>query len=112
MSSEVIIAVIGAVTTAIGSFWAWKSGFKTSNANTKTIELNNVDEAIKIWRTIAQELSAEVKNYSVKVKEYEEQQQAMLLEYNTLNAQNVLLIKKIDKLQKVIEELKASRNEK
>ena len=52
-----------------GGFFGWFFTRKKSNAEAKGSELENVEQAIKIWRETAEKLSARVDELSKEVEE-------------------------------------------
>jgi predicted RNase H-like nuclease (RuvC/YqgF family) len=59
--------IIPSITGAIGAFVTWLAGRKKENVEVQGSEITNTQEAIKIWREMAQEMSDKVKELSDKV---------------------------------------------
>ena len=59
--SDIIVAVVGLITTIITSFGVFVFTRRKYKSDTKYSELDNVDKAISIWRNLAQELKEEQK---------------------------------------------------
>lgn len=59
--------VVPSITGAIGAFITWIFGRKKENVEVQGSEITNTQEAIKIWREMAQEMSDKVKELSDKV---------------------------------------------
>jgi len=59
--------VVPSITGAIGAFVSWLVGRKKENVEVQGSEITNTQEAIKIWREMAQEMSDKVKELSDKV---------------------------------------------
>jgi archaellum component FlaC len=64
---ETIITAVGGA--GGGGFFGWFFTRKKSNAEAKGSELENVEQAIKIWRETAEKLSARVDELSKEVEE-------------------------------------------
>ena len=64
---ETIITAVGGA--GGGGFFGWFFTRKKSNAEAKGSELENVEQAIKIWRETAMELSKRVDELSKEVEE-------------------------------------------
>lgn len=61
--------IIPSATGALGAFVSWIFGRKKENVEVQASEINNVQEAIKIWKDMAQELKEEVAELKSKVEE-------------------------------------------
>lgn len=59
--------IVPSITGAIGAFVTWLAGRKKENVEVQGSEITNTQEAIKIWREMAQEMSDKVKELSDKV---------------------------------------------
>lgn len=59
--------IVPSVTGGIASFITWLIGRKKENVEVQGSEITNTQEAIKIWREMAQEMSDKVKELSDKV---------------------------------------------
>ncbi len=59
--------IVPSITGAIGAFISWLVGRKKENVEVQGSEITNTQEAIKIWREMAQEMSDKVKELSDKV---------------------------------------------
>lgn len=59
--------ILPSITGAIGAFITWLAGRKKENVEVQGSEITNTQEAIKIWREMAQEMSDKVKELSDKV---------------------------------------------
>lgn len=59
--------IVPSITGAIGAFVSWLVGRKKENVEVQGSEITNTQEAIKIWREMAQEMSDKVKELSDKV---------------------------------------------
>lgn len=59
--------VVPSITGGIASFITWLIGRKKENVEVQGSEITNTQEAIKIWREMAQEMSDKVKELSDKV---------------------------------------------
>lgn len=64
---ETLVTAIGGA--GGGGFFGWFFTRKKSNAEAKGSELENVEQAIKIWRETAEKLSARVDELSKEVEE-------------------------------------------
>jgi predicted RNase H-like nuclease (RuvC/YqgF family) len=59
--------IIPSITGAIGAFVTWLVGRKKENVEVQGSEITNTQEAIKIWREMAEDMSNKVKELSDKV---------------------------------------------
>ncbi|MDA3943726.1 MAG: hypothetical protein PF694_09335 [Bacteroidetes bacterium] len=64
MSNWLETALITIVPTILGSFGGWFFGRKKTAAETKSVELDNVEAAVKIWRESAENLSQQLTIYN------------------------------------------------
>jgi peptidoglycan hydrolase CwlO-like protein len=80
--------ILPSITGAFGAFVSWLAGRKKENAELQGSELTNTQEAIKIWREMAQEMSDKVKELSDKVD-------ALTQEVHSLKTENSELKNKI-----------------
>lgn len=80
---------VPATTGFFGALVAWVFGRKKENVEVQGTEINNTQEAIKIWREMAQEMTDKVKELSDKVDNLKE-------EISQLKAENVQLRSKLD----------------
>jgi predicted RNase H-like nuclease (RuvC/YqgF family) len=69
MESWVETLLTAAAGTGGGGFFGWFFTRKKSNAEAKGSELENVEQAIKIWRETAEKLSLRVDELSKEVEE-------------------------------------------
>jgi len=79
---ETIITAVGGA--GGGGFFGWFFTRKKSNAEAKGSELENVEQAIKIWRETAMELSKRVDELSKEIEE-------MRLDLTTVHRENKVL---------------------
>jgi archaellum component FlaC len=79
---ETIITAVGGA--GGGGFFGWFFTRKKSNAEAKGSELENVEQAIKIWRETALELSKRVDELSKEIEE-------MRLDLTTVHRENKVL---------------------
>lgn len=61
--------IVGIFSTGGGAFFGWFFTRKKTNAEAKGAELENVEQAIKIWRETAEKLSKRVDELSAEVDE-------------------------------------------
>lgn len=80
--------IIPSATGALGAFVSWIFGRKKENVEVQANEINNVQEAIKIWKDMAQELKEEVAELKEKVEQ-------LTSEVHTLRAENITLRSKL-----------------
>lgn len=59
--------IVPSITGAIGAFISWLVGRKKENVEVQGSEITNTQEAIKIWREMAEDMSNKVKELSDKV---------------------------------------------
>lgn len=80
--------IVPSITGAIGAFISWLVGRKKENVEVQGSEITNTQEAIKIWREMAQEMSD-------KVKELGEKVDALTQEVHNLRSENSELKNKL-----------------
>jgi predicted RNase H-like nuclease (RuvC/YqgF family) len=90
--------IVPSITGAIGAFVTWLAGRKKENVEVQGSEITNTQEAIKIWREMAQEMSDKVKDLSDKVD-------ALTQEVHSLRSENADL-----KLKLGLDESKPNRS--
>lgn len=74
---EAISSVLPEILTAIiSAFVAWFFARKKNEAEANSLELDNVDKAIAIWRKLAQDLEAKIALLTKKIEELEKQDRA------------------------------------
>ncbi len=59
--------IVPSITGAIGAFVTWLAGRKKENVEVQGSEITYTQEAIKIWREMAEDMSNKVKELSDKV---------------------------------------------
>jgi len=89
----------------------------TASANTESVELENVNKAITIWREMAESLKAELKESRDKYSEVAEQVEALRKEVAKVNNTSNKILRlldriTIDNLEKIVEQIKVEINEK
>jgi cell shape-determining protein MreC len=94
--TEIILAIIAILGTGITSFISYRGGKRLAISQAGKSEIQNVEEAIKIWRELAESMAQKVSDNQLK---YE----AVYKQNLELIAQNKLLISKITHLEKTIE---------
>jgi gas vesicle protein len=80
--------IIPSVTGGVASFITWLIGRKKESVEVQGSEITNTQEAIKIWREMAQEMSDKVKELSDKVD-------ALTQEVHSLRSENTDLKHKL-----------------
>jgi len=89
----------------------------TANANTDSVELENVNRAITIWREMAESLKLELKESRDKYSEVADQVEALRKEVQKVNNTSNKILRlldriTIDNLEKIVEAIKSEINEK
>jgi len=89
----------------------------TANANTDSVELENVNKAITIWREMAESLKMELKESRDKYSEVADQVEALRREVQKVNTTSNKILRlldriTIDNLEKIVEAIKSEINEK
>lgn len=100
---EILTPILGSVTTGIAAIFAYRVGRRKNNADARNSELQNVEDAIKIWRETAEAMARKAEEITARSeKDYQR-----LFDQNVelLNL-NKLLVVKITKLEREIEHLK------
>lgn len=98
MSSELITAIVSVLTAVFG----FLAGKRIQNATAQKSELQNVEDAIKIWRDLAEDFASKLKTAQDDYSKIYEQNVA-------ITQQNTLLLKKVTKLEKEIDQLTKQR---
>ena len=80
--------IVPSFTGAIGAFVSWLIGRKKENVEVQGSEITNTQEAIKIWREMAEDMSMKVKDLSDKVD-------ALTKEVHNLRSENAELKTKL-----------------
>jgi len=80
--------IVPSLTGAIGAFVSWLIGRKKENVEVQGNEITNTQEAIKIWREMAEDMSNKVKELSDKVD-------ALTTEVQNLRGENAELKHKL-----------------
>ena len=89
----------------------------TASANTDSVELENVNKAITIWREMAESLKTELKESRAKYSEVALQVEALRREVQKVNCTSNKILRlldriTIDNLEKIVEQIKVEINEK
>lgn len=84
MNVDDVVNPFTAIWTAIVGVVAFITGRKREKVEVQTTEINNTQEAIKIWREMAQEMSDKVKELSDKVDELTQEVQLLRTENSDL----------------------------
>ena len=100
---EIATPIIGVITTGIATVFSFRAGRRKSNAEARSAELQNVEDAIKIWRDMAQAMAQETKE--ITQRSAEDYQRLYSQNVELLN-QNKELMKKITNLEKEMEIMK------
>ena len=80
--------IVPSLTAFFGAFVTWLFGRKKENVEVQGTEITNTQEAIKIWREMAQDMSDKVKELSDKVD-------ALTQEVHSLRSENADLKHKL-----------------
>jgi len=88
-----------------------KSSAKKADADVKTTELDNVQEAVKIWRETAETFKRELDSYLANQKEMTLQMECLRKEVAKLSSINSKMVKLLDKintdnLEQIVEQIK------
>ncbi len=84
MKELIITSVFSAITGLVG----WFAGRRKSKAQTRTIEIENVERAVKIWQELAE-------SYAMKLMDVQN-------DIDRVNADNRLLRVEVDELRKKV----------
>jgi septal ring factor EnvC (AmiA/AmiB activator) len=84
MNFEFEDVVLPGIFSALSGFFGWVVGRKKEHVEVQKTEIENVSDAIKLWRETALELKAEVAELKTKVE-------TLTTEIHTLRAENVEL---------------------
>lgn len=102
MSTQDIVSVLTAVGVVVSYFIGHFAGKRITNANAQKSELSNVEDAIKIWRDLAEDFAAKLKTAQDDYSKIYEQNVA-------ITQQNTLLLKKVTRLEKDIDLMTKTR---
>lgn len=86
---ETLITAVGGA--GGGGFFGWFFTRKKTNAEAKGSELENVEQAIKIWRESAQSLQLENERLSKKVEDLSKAIEEMRIDLITVHRENKIL---------------------
>lgn len=78
--------IVPSATGAIASFVTWLAGRKKETVEVQGSEINNTQEAIKIWREMAEDMSNKVKELSDKVDTLTQEVHALRSENSELKS--------------------------
>jgi regulator of replication initiation timing len=84
MNFEFEDVVLPGIFSALSGFFGWVVGRKKEHVEVQKTEIENVSDAIKLWRETALELKSEVAELKTKVE-------TLTTEIHTLRAENVEL---------------------
>ena len=76
--------IVPSITGGIASFITWLIGRKKENVEVQGSEITNTQEAIKIWREMAEDMSNKVKELSDKVEALTQEVHSLRSENNDL----------------------------
>jgi len=100
---DILTPVFGVLTTAITSIFTYRMGLRKSNAEARKMELQNVEDAISIWRDTAEAMAKKAEEITKRTNE----------DYQRLYDQNLELLKKnrelilkVSRLEKELERIK------
>ena len=85
--------ILPSITSVIAGIFGWIIGRKKENVEVQKTEIENVSDAIKLWRETAQELKAEVAELKIKVED-------LTNEINSLRTENIELRAKLNENHK------------
>ena len=114
--TELIITLSGLI--PISSLLTWLFARRKNRAEAQQSELDVVEQAIRIWREMSEELRAELKasttiieGLRAKVDELAQENQALRLEVAKLRCTNTRIVKALEKInpanfEKVVQDLK------
>lgn len=88
-----------------------KASRKKADAEVKTTELDNVQEAVKIWREMAESLKSELESYKANQNNMTMQLEGLRKEVAKLSSINNKMVKLLDKitpenLEQMVEQIK------
>lgn len=86
-------AILPAIVSAISGAFGWLVGRKKENVEVQKTEIENVSDAIKLWRETALELKGEVAELKIKVE-------TLTTEIHGLRAENIELRAKLNENHK------------
>lgn len=98
MTTQDIISILTAIGAVASYFIGHFAGKRKTNADAQKSELSNVEDAITIWRNLAEDFAAKLKTAQDDYSKIYEQNVA-------ITQQNTLLLKKVTKLEKEIDRL-------
>lgn len=89
----------------------------SANANTDSLELDNVNKAIRIWREMSESYKLELKEWRDKYLEVAMQVESLRREVQKVNLTSNKILKlldhiTIDNLEKIVEQIKVEINDK
>jgi regulator of replication initiation timing len=93
MNFDLEDTILPSIVSLISGAFGWLIGRKKENVEVQKTEIENVSDAIKLWRETAQELKAEVAELKIKVE-------SLTTEINGLRTENIELRAKLNENHK------------
>jgi regulator of replication initiation timing len=93
MNFDLEDTILPSIVSLISGAFGWLIGRKKENIEVQKTEIENVSDAIKLWRETAQELKAEVAELKIKVE-------SLTTEINGLRTENIELRAKLNENHK------------
>jgi regulator of replication initiation timing len=93
MNFDLEDTILPSVVSLLSGAFGWLIGRKKENVEVQKTEIENVSDAIKLWRETAQELKAEVAELKIKVE-------SLTTEINGLRTENIELRAKLNENHK------------
>lgn len=97
-----LTAIVGGVVSVVTYLAGSKSKIKKENAEAEGIHINNVDEAIQIWRNLVTQLQSDLNVLKKEVREWEEKFRIQEEKIKGLQKENYQLHIEVDSLRRQI----------
>ncbi len=105
-----LLYVIGPLIAIVSSSVAFVFGRKKAVAETKASELDNTEKAIEIWRKLAEDFVAQLKQRDEIISSMKLQMDMILSQNSELLKQNKSLLSKVNLLEKDLGKLRTMKN--
>jgi flagellar basal body-associated protein FliL len=99
--------ILTIVTSLVTGFGGWIFGRRKNKAEAQTVELENVNKAVAIWRETAENLNAQLGMYTNELIKFRSENDTLHVELEKMKSELKSIKSENDKLKKEIEKLKA-----
>lgn len=98
--------ILTIVTSLVTGFGGWIFGRRKNKAEAQTVELENVNKAVAIWRETAENLNVQLGLYTNELIKFRQENENLQEELDKMKQELKSLKSENDKLKKEVEKLK------